>query len=155
MKNKLIILLACLLFGSVQLQAIDFDASVGFNGEKATLRTPLMDGMELIFGLEAGVPIQPKAGEVTGGLNLGVATDLPLLGYTDILVKGSKTGQGVDNPFTANVVNISKSYTHNLNDQVSIGIKLVLADITITDKAKSAHIIPSVYPVIGTTISLF
>ena len=155
MKNKLIVLVACLLFGSVQLQAMDFDASVGMSSsdQKAVLRTPLTDDIDFLFGIGGYIPSK-KNEEVSGKLNFGIGTDLPLLGATDLMILGSKpAGQGA--VYTAPTLRISKTYSHNLNDQVSIGIKVVLTDITFTSSNKSATIIPEVYPVIGTTVSLF
>jgi hypothetical protein len=148
---------------------MDFDALVSIDGRAvqgaSTIATrlyhPIMQGTDLMLGWAVSIPLEKDAtalnafnNEIGAQFQVGVATDVPMLGRwtiaTDIMkspVQGSAwlIGQNVW---------FQKNFLYNLTDQVKIGLTWTALSVNLNQGTRSILISPTIFPVIGATINL-
>ena len=90
---------------------------------------------------------------------VGVRTELPLLGETDIAANFDKysgtssDGTTLGSEIHLTSLSISKTWMYKLADQIDLGVRVLIADIALNG-SKTVKLHTSVTPVLGVTISL-
>ena len=157
---KKTILGLCLLCST--LSAIEVDTVVPFSGSEtpaATFYYALPKNMDLILGFSALVPGR-KTEELDVDLNLGLAMNLPIIGFTSTYFTFDnhsghiKEGGYRKSEFYTKSISLAKVWRYPLTDNIDLGLKAVLGE-AILDGSYHIKILPNISPIVAMTISLF
>ncbi|MBI59708.1 hypothetical protein CL657_00655 [bacterium] len=152
-----------LLLGASSLYAFEFDAVVPFSGTQSPAATfykqlPFVSqDISLVVGLSAIVP-GSKTEELDTDLKLGVRTEVPLLGMSDIYFTfdnhGGVARQTSSSDFYTRSLSLAKTWVYPFTDRMELGVQAVLGQVLLNGEYQGV-LLPAVYPVIKLNVNLF
>ncbi len=147
---KKIILMLCLLSTTTMGADIRVLTPFSLNTTPTEIFYQITDTTALSFGYTFIVPAN-KGNELKTNLNLGVETNLPLLGKTNTYLNFDKGIASDGANLTTETLNVTKTWAYPLTDKIDIGIRVKLLKVQL-EGTKWVTIVESLEPVVGATI---
>ena len=135
--------------------AVEFDTEVDFAGTGRSVNKSATGTMYYNMGswdLAFGATGHFTDGDSDFDIDLGVRTELPAIGQASIILN---INQNTDEEYELNTLTLSKTYSAEVADGVSLGAKLDLLTIGLVDDSNYVTVLAGISPVVGVNVELF